>query len=168
MPSRVRAFCGIGKYHPIETEDEASAYFEYKNGATGIFVGSTGEAPGTNRLEIVGDLGRIVLENGEVTLTRNAVSAARFRKTSREPMAKPRARQTVIRLPRAEELHHVLIRNFADAILNGTPLIAPAEEGLRSMELANAMIRSSLEAKTIEFPLDAEKYSRFLKNLEKG
>jgi predicted dehydrogenase len=168
MPERVRAFCGTGRYHPIETEDEVTAYFEYKTGATGVFVGSTGEAPGTNRFEIAGDLGRIVLENGKLTLTRNAVSAARFRRTSRETMAKPAARETTIRLPKAAELHQVLIRNFVDAILNGTPLIAPAKQGLRSVELANAMIYSSYTDGTVELPLNAAKYSRFLKSLEKG
>ena len=162
MPKRVRAFCGIGKHHPIEVEDEVTAYFEYKNGATGVFVGSTGEAPGTNRFEIAGDLGRIVLEGGKLTLTRNAVSAARFRRTSREPMAKPAARQTTIRSPRTAESHQVLTRNFVDAILDGAPLIAPAEEGLGSLELANAMIYSSFTGRTAELPLNAGAYQSFL------
>jgi predicted dehydrogenase len=162
MPKRVRAFCGIGKRHPIEVEDEVTAYFEYKNGATGVFVGSTGEAPGTNRFEIAGDLGRIVLEGGKVILTRNAVSAARFLKTSREPMAKPAARQTTIRSPRTAELHQALTQNFVDAILAGKPLIAPAEEGLRSLELANAMIYSSFTGNTEELPLNTGAYQSFL------
>jgi predicted dehydrogenase len=162
MPKRVRAFCGIGKHHPIEVEDEVSAYFEYKSGATGVFVGSTGEAPGTNRLEIAGDLGRIVLEGGKLTFTRNTVSAARFRKTSRAPMAKPAVRQTTIHTPRPAELHQVLTRNFVDAILAGEPLIAPAEEGLRSLELANAMIYSSFTGRTVEMPLNARTYRTFL------
>ena len=51
-PSSIRAFCGIGKRHHIEVEDEVTAYLEYDNGATGVFITSTGEAPGTNRLEI--------------------------------------------------------------------------------------------------------------------
>jgi predicted dehydrogenase len=161
MPKRVRAFCGIGKYHPIEVEDEVTAYFEYENGATGVFVGSTGEAPGTNRFEITGDLGRIVLEGGKVILTRNAVSAARFRRTSREPMAKPAARTMTIRTPRVGELHRVLTQNFVDSILAGTPLIAPAEQGVRSLELANAMIYSSFTGRTEELPLNAEAYQSF-------
>jgi predicted dehydrogenase len=168
MPKRVRAFCGIGRHHPIEVEDEVTAYFEYKNGATGVFVGATGESPGTNRLEIAGDLGRIVLEGGKLTLTRNAVSAARFRRTSREPMAKPAVRQTAIRSPRAAELHQALTQNFVDAILTGAPLIAPAAEGIRSLELANAMIYSSFKGCTVELPLNAAKYNRLLKHLEKG
>ena len=168
MPERVRAFCGIGRHHPIATEDEVTAYFEYAGGATGVFIGSTGEAPGTNRLEIAGDLGRIVLENGKLTLTRNIVSAARFRRTSREPMAKPAERSTDIRLRRPGELHQALIGNFADAILDGAPLIAPAAEGLRSLEFANAMIYSSSKNQTVELPLNAAAYARFLNGLAKG
>jgi predicted dehydrogenase len=162
MPKRVRAFCGIGKHHPIEVEDEVTAYFEYGSGATGVFVGSTGEAPGTNRFEIAGDLGRIVLEGERIILTRNAASAARVRKTSREPMAKPAARRTTIRSPHVEELHQVLTRNFVDAIRTGAPLIAPAEQGLRSLELANAMIYSSFTGRTAELPLNARAYRSFL------
>lgn len=163
MPKRVRAFCGIGRHHPIEVEDEVTAYFEYKSDATGVFVGSTGEAPGTNRLEIAGDRGRIALEGGKLTLTRNAVSAARFRRSSRKPMAKPASRKTTIRTPCAAELHQVLTRNFVDAILDGAPLIAPAEEGLRSLELANAMIYSSFTERTEELPLNARAYQSFLR-----
>eukprot|EP00752_Nemacystus_decipiens_P018891 g16947.t1 len=59
MPVSVQGFCGFGKYHDIEVEDEATAYLEYSNGASGIFVGSTGEAPGVNRLDIVGDKGML-------------------------------------------------------------------------------------------------------------
>ena len=168
MPERVRAFCSIGKYHPIATEDEVTARLEFKGGATGVFVGSTGEAPGTNRFEIAGDLGRIVLEGGKLTLTRNSVSAARFRRTSRAPMAKPAARQTAVRVPRTPELHQALTRNFVDAILDGTPLIAPAKEGTRSLELANAMIYSSFKEQTVDLPLNAAHYERFLKRLQKG
>ena len=162
MPKRVRAFCGIGRHHPIEVEDEVTAYFEYKNGATGVFVGSTGEAPGTNRFEIAGDRGRIVLEGGRLILTRNTVSAAQFRATSRMPMAKPATRQATIRTPRPGELHQVLTRNFVDAILTSAPLIAPAEQGLRSLELANAMIYSSFTGRTAELPLNAKAYQSFL------
>jgi predicted dehydrogenase len=52
LPKRVRAFCSYGKYHDIEVEDDVTAYFEYENGATGVFITSTGEAPGSNKLEM--------------------------------------------------------------------------------------------------------------------
>jgi predicted dehydrogenase len=166
MPKRVRAFCGIGRRHPIEVEDEVTAYFEFGNGATGVFIGSTGEAPGTNRLELAGDLGRIVLEGDRLVFTRNVVSAARFRRTSREPMAKPASRQTTLRLPPSIEIHRAVMKNFVEAILDGAPLIAPAEEGIRSLELANAMIYSSFTGGVVELPLNAGTYERFLTCLD--
>ena len=59
MPVSVQSFCSFGKYHDIEVEDEATAYLHYSNGASGVFVGSTGEAPGINRFDIVGDRGTL-------------------------------------------------------------------------------------------------------------
>ena len=67
-PSAVTAFCSVGKFNNIEVEDEATIYAEYENGATGVFITSTGDCPGTNRLEITGTRGKIVLENGLLKL----------------------------------------------------------------------------------------------------
>ena len=78
MPARVRAFAGLGKHHDIEAEDDVTAYFEYANGATGVFITSTGEAPGTNRLEIAGDRGKVVAEDGKVTFIRNEIPASEY------------------------------------------------------------------------------------------
>ena len=64
MPKRIRAFCYNGKYHNISVEDDATIYAEYENGATATFITTTGEYPGTNRLEISGDRGKIVIEHG--------------------------------------------------------------------------------------------------------
>ena len=79
MPKKVRALSGLGKYHEIEVEDDVTAYVEYENGATGVFITSTGEAPGTNRFEIVGDLGKLVLENEELTFYRLTQSEREFK-----------------------------------------------------------------------------------------
>ena len=68
---RVHAFCHYGKYHDIEVEDDVTAYVVYENGATGVFIASTGEAPGTNRFEIAGDYGKLVVENDELTFFLN-------------------------------------------------------------------------------------------------
>ena len=64
MPVRVHGFVHFGKHHRIEVEDEVTAYFEHANGAVGHFITTTGESPGTNRLEIVGDCGKLVYEAG--------------------------------------------------------------------------------------------------------
>ena len=89
MPVRVRAFCGFGRYHDIEVEDDVTAYLEFKNGATGVFITSTGEAPGTNRLEIAAERGKLVYENDRLTFTRNEVEMTKFSRASKSGFAAP-------------------------------------------------------------------------------
>ena len=88
-PSKVRGFCQLGRFHNIEVEDDVTAYLEWANGATGVFITSTGEAPGSNRLEIVGERGKLVVENQKVSFTRNETSMLEFSKTSKAGFAKP-------------------------------------------------------------------------------
>ncbi|MBQ4131766.1 MAG: Gfo/Idh/MocA family oxidoreductase, partial [Clostridia bacterium] len=68
MPDAIYATCDVGKWHNIEVEDDATIIGYYKNGATATFITSTGEYPGTNRLEISGSKGKMVLEKGTITL----------------------------------------------------------------------------------------------------
>ena len=165
LPARVRAFCSLGKYHNIEVEDEVTAYLEYPNGATGVFVTSTGEAPGTNRLEIAGDRGKLVFENGKLSLERNEVPASEFLRTCPEMFAKPGAERVDVEVTGHSGKHQEITQNFVDAILDGVPLLAPAEEGIHSVELANAMLYSSQTGQTVEMPLDGRAYEEFLKGL---
>lgn len=165
MPSRVRAFCSFGKYHDMETEDEVTAYYEYDSGLTGVFIASTGEAPGTDRLEIAGDRGRLVFENGVIAFKRNEIGTKEFTQTATGGFDRPPAWDCTIPAPGVDGGHKVITQNFVDAILDGTPLIAPAPEGIRSVELANAMIYSSLIDDTVDLPLDAQAYERKLNDL---
>ncbi|TFG73419.1 MAG: Gfo/Idh/MocA family oxidoreductase [Anaerolineales bacterium] len=168
MPERIRGFCDIGKRHNIEVEDEVTAFMEYHGGCTGLFVTSTGEAPGTNRLEIAGDRGKLVYENGQISYTRNEVSATDFLNTCPESFARPPVWDITIPVRGHGGEHAAVLSNFADAIINGTPLIAPAEEGINSVELANAMLYSSLKGCTIDLPLDSAEYEAELKKLIAG
>jgi predicted dehydrogenase len=165
LPARVRAFCGLGKWHGIEVEDEVTAYFEYGNGATGMFVTSTGEAPGSDRLEIAGDQGKLVLENGKLSFTRNEMGAQEFLRTSQEMFARPEVWNVDIPVRHAPAGHAIITQNFVDAILDGAPLIAPGVEGVHSVEFANAMLYSSLTGQTVDLPLDAAGYEAHLKKL---
>jgi predicted dehydrogenase len=168
MPKRVRAFCGIGKRHNIEVEDEVTAYLEFANGATGVFVTTTGEAPGTNRLEIAGDNGKLVVEAGKVAFIRNEIPATEFSRTSKQPFSLPPVWYIDIPANGAGGQHIEIKQNFVDAILDGAPLIAPAREGINSVELANAMLYSSMTEKTVDMPLNAAAYEKLLKRLIKG
>jgi len=165
MPARVRGFCQLGRFHRIEVEDNVSAYLEFSNGGTGMFVSSTGEAPGTNRLEIAGTRGKIVLERDKLTFTRNDVDMVEFSKTSKLGFAKPEVWNVEIPFENAPNPHTILVQNFVNAILDGEPLIAPGEEGIHSVELANVILYSSLMDRTIEMPMDSVAYEKKLNQL---
>lgn len=165
MPTRVRGFCGLGKRHDIEVEDEVTAYLEFENGATGVFIASTGETPGTNRLEICGENGKVTVENDKLHFSRNEVPRSQFQKTSKEGMAKPDVWEIEIPIKDPDDQHSEVTKNFANAILNGEELIAPAAEGIRSVELANSILYSSLIDDTVQMPLDGAAYEKKLLEL---
>ncbi len=163
MPDQVRGFCKIGRKHKIEVEDEVTAYMEYKNGCSGVFITSTGEAPGTNRLEIIGEHGKLVSENGGLRFIRNEVSTNEILKNSPEKYTRPDVWNVQMAMPDQGPQHAGILQNFIDAIVSGAKLIAPAVEGIRAVELGNAILYSSEMQKTIEMPLDAPAYERMLK-----
>ncbi|MBM3824564.1 MAG: Gfo/Idh/MocA family oxidoreductase [Verrucomicrobia bacterium] len=165
MPARVRGFCQLGRYHQIEVEDNVTAYLEYPNGATGIFVTSTGEAPGSNRFEIAGTRGRLVLEGGRLTVIRNEVDMLEWSRAAKVGFSKPEIWNVEIPFENAAAPHAEFMKNFVDAILDGAPLMAPGEEGLNSVELANVMLLSSLQERTVELPMDGALYEQKLGQL---
>lgn len=162
MPSCIRAFCQFGRYHNIEVEDNVTVFMEYPNGATGVFITSTGEAPGTNRFEIAGDRGKIVLESGKMTFTRNEVSMRDFSKTARTGFARPDLWNCEIPIENSPAQHATVMQNFVDAVLDGAPLIVPGAEGVNSVEIANAALYSTWTGQTVELPLDSAAYEAAL------
>jgi predicted dehydrogenase len=165
MPARVRGFCQLGRFHNIEVEDNVSAYLEYPNGATGTFASSTGEAPGTNRFEIVGTRGKLLLEADKLSLTRNEADMLEFSRTAKVGFSKPEVWNIEIPIGAAPNPHATLMQNFVNAILDGEPLIAPGAEGIHSVELANVMLYSSLIGQTVELPMDSAAYESKLNEL---
>ncbi len=158
MPVRVRAFLHEGKWHDIEVEDDVTAYMEYGNGATGVFITTTGDAPGTNRLEISGDMGKVVCENDEITFFKNKVSDREFCRTATEGFAKPECEKITVKTD-GRNLQHVDVLNaFAGAILRGEKLVADGREGINGLTLSNAMHLSSWLDKTVDLPFDEELY----------
>jgi predicted dehydrogenase len=162
LPVSVQSFCSFGKYHDIEVEDEATAYLRYSNGASGLFVGSTGEAPGINRFDIVGDRGTLSFDGDRLQLITNSESTSEFSKSTRDMFGMPATATQDITPDRQINQHARVIQNFIDAIREQAPLIAPAEQGLRSLALANAILLSSWENKTVALPLDSANYQQAL------
>ena len=154
MPSKVRSHVGIGRWHDIEVEDDVTCYMEFANGASGAFITSSGETPGSNRFEIAGTKGRLILENDTLTLTRNEVPSDEWCKTSKIGFQKPETTVEEIPIPGADAAHATLMTNFVNAILDGEALIAPGVEGLGSVELANVMVYSGLLNESVDLPMD--------------
>jgi predicted dehydrogenase len=164
-PARVRGFCQIGRYHDIEVEDNVTVYLEWPNDATGVFISSTGEAPGTNRFEICGTRGKVVLEHNRLGFTRNDADMIEFSKQAQSGFTKPEVWNVDIPIENAPAPHATLMQNFVEAILDGVPLLVPGAEGLHSVELANAMLYSSLIGRTVELPLDGAAFAAELERL---
>jgi predicted dehydrogenase len=162
MPNKITAFCQFGKYHDIEVEDEATAYFEYANGASGVFIGSTGEAPGINQLDIIGDRGSLNFNGKQLTLTENTPATSEFNRTTRDMFGLPQSYTQDITPDRAINQHVAILTNFANAIISGEKLIAPAAHGLPSLALANGMLLSSWQERAVELPLDSQVYQNEL------
>lgn len=166
MPKRVTGFATIGKYHNIEVEDEVTGYFEYENGMIGHLITSTAESPGTNRLEIVGEKGKLIFENDKLTFHRNRASSIEHIKTSISGYEL--VENWEIEIPyqhHGQPGHKFIIENFANAILHDEELIAPAVEGIYSLEFGNAIMLSSFLGRTIDLPLDAVAYAEKLQEL---
>ena len=162
MPVRVRAFCGFGRWHDIEVEDDVTAYVEYKNGATGTFIACTGEVPGTNRFEISLDGGQLVYEGGRLKMTTSRIPAGRFIREFEGGFGKPETDVQDITPDSPNPMHAGVIRAFARHILYGEEMVADGREGLYSLELSNAMLLSSWTGNTVELPFDDDLFARML------
>lgn len=161
-PQSVWAQCRFGQWHDIEVEDDVTALLTYENGATCTFITTTGEAPGTNRLEIVGEKGTVVADDGGLRWMQNQTPISEYCRTSDQPFGKPEATEAALPFADRGGQHREVLQNFVDAVLDQTPLLAPAVEGIHSVELANAMLLSTFEGTSVSFPLNAEQYWKHL------
>ena len=158
MPDKVFAKVAFGKYYNIEVEDDVMAFFEYENGTTGEYITSTGEAPGTNRLEIACDMGNIVIEHNKMSFNRNVISEREHNKTNTTPFGRPENWECTIPVDfSGGEQHCGILRNVVSALNDGTKLLAPGEEGIRGLTISNAIHLSGWTGETVDitnFPHD--------------
>lgn len=169
MPERVQGFCHEGKYHDIEVEDEVTAYMEFYNGATGIFFASTGEAPGINRLEISMEDALLVCDKGKLKVCELGFHEAEYRKTSTDCFSKLNGQWHDINCKTIDSQYAEMLKNYAETIVKGTPLLAKGKEGSKSLLLSNAIYLSSWKKEMIEIPKEGTEYElEFEKEFEKG
>ena len=169
MPVKVLTKMQFGKWHDIEVEDDVTTYVEYENGATGTFVTSTGDMPGTNRFEITLDKGKLIAENNKLFLWELDVSEPEFSKTNKIPFGKPQVTKTQVETDGIYEQHPGVLNAFAAAILRDEPLVAPGEEGIYGLTLSNAMHLSAWLGKEVEIPLDEDLfYSELQKRIDQS
>ncbi|MBE5786583.1 MAG: Gfo/Idh/MocA family oxidoreductase [Clostridiales bacterium] len=162
LPTKVHAFCHEGKWHDIEVEDDVTAYLEYENGATGVFITTTGDAPGTNRLEITGTKGKVVVEDDVLTFWRLKTDEREWCKTCSEGFRMPEYEKSIVETDGSSLQHVGVLNAFAANILRGEPLVADAREGIRGLMLSNAMHLSSWLGQAVTLPIDEQKFYELL------
>lgn len=162
MPKRVWAKCKYAQWHNVEIEDDVTAYAEYENGASATFITTTGEYPGTNRLEICGDRAKLVWEGGKLKMWKLDQPEREVCFTSTQGFATPPVEELEPDCPGTETAHVGILTNFAAAILRGEELLAPGYDGINGLTLSNAMHLSDWTGKMVELPLDEELFEKLL------
>ena len=171
MPSKIMSHVSFGKYYDIEVEDDVTAYMEYDNGTTGTYITSTGEAPGSNRLEIACDMGKLIYEDNTLTFYRNVISEREFNKTNTSSFGTPEVWECKLPTNGRGEQHIGIFKDYV-AVLNGEKdkLLAPGAEGINGLTISNAIHLSAWTGKMIDvnnFPHD-EFYEELQKRIKES
>lgn len=170
VPKSVYSKVAYGFRRDIAVEDEVTAVADYGNGVTGVFVTATHDLVGTDRFEILGDQGKIVVENSKTA------TVTRLKKPERE-LSDGMSMDDVMKLFMgqldAAELyeteviefdspwgaqHSGVLENFAQAVLHGTPLLAPGSDGMKGVRLANAIHLSSWTGTEVSLDFDEDEF----------
>ncbi len=162
MPVKVSTQMHFGKWHNIEVEDDVTTYVEYANGATGTFITSTGDAPGSNRFEVTLDKCKLVVEGDKLQMWELEMPEPEFSATNKSAFAQPKCTYSIIETDGKNEQHVGVLNAFAGAILRGEPLVASGEEGINGLTLSNAMHLSAWTGAPVELPFDDEQYYQLL------
>ena len=164
MPEKITAVCHEGKWHDIEVEDDVMIYAQYKNGATGTFITTTGDYPGTNRLEITLDKAKIICENKTLSVTELSQNVSENIKSCGDGFTDIEYKTFEAELDGRNEQHVEVMNKFAGAILRGEELTASGEEGINGLTISNAAFLSSWLGKTVELPFDEDLFYNMLQD----
>lgn len=158
MPAAVHSHMRFGQWHDIEVEDDVTAYMEYESGATGVFTTTTGDAHGTNRLEIQMDSAQLIVEHDTLSLLAYGMSEPQWSRVNREPFATVPAHSVPVQTDGQNPQHVGVLNAWAGAILRGEPLVADGKEGIRGLMLSNAMHLSAFLGRKVTLPIDEDVY----------
>ncbi len=159
LPKTVNGFCKYGRWHDIEVEDEVTAYFEYENGATGVFITTTGETPGTNRFEVSGTKGKLLCENGKLVWVKNEEDSLRFSNSTDQPFGRPKTETVEVETDGKNPQHVGIINNFSNALLGLEEFFVEGTDGLAGVELMNAIELSGWRGgEKVSLPVDGDVY----------
>ena len=158
LPVKVHGFTHEGKWHDIEVEDDVTAYLEFANGATGVFITTTGDAPGTNRLEITGTKGRMICEGDKVIFDKLEMDEREWCKTCPEGFSKPGSERVEVETDGQNIQHPAVLNAFAAKIAGTGELVADGREGINGLMLSNAIHLSSWLGETVSLPIDEQKF----------
>lgn len=168
MPKTVRGFCKYGRWHDVEVEDEVTAYFTYKNGATGVFITTTGETPGTNRLEISGTKGKLLCEGDKLIWYKNDEDSQAFSYKAENGFARPNCEIIEVETDGNNRQHVGILNNFANAVLGLEEQFVQGTDGINGVELMNAIELSGWnDGEEISLPIDEDRYLRELEQRRK-
>ena len=162
MPAKIHAHLHYGKWHKIEVEDDVTAYVEYPNGATGVFITTTGDACGTNRFEIQLDKAKLVAHKDRLEVTEFEMTEQEFSATNTSPFGSVKTQQIEVETDGENPQHAGVIRAWGGAILRGEPLVADGREGINGLTISNAMHLSAWTGEAVTLPFDEAKYRNLL------
>lgn len=166
MPESIYAKIPFGKYNDFFVDDEATILMEYPNKVIGTFIMSTGEAFSGEKLEVVGTKGKIVLENNQLHYWKNDMDSRVYGKTAEvNSKEKIHTEYKKIEVEALENPYIKMFENFSNAIVNGENLIAPGEDGDKSLMLVNAAYLSAWKKQEIRLPFSEKEYEDYLKKM---
>lgn len=174
MPKSVFSNIKYGYQRDLAVDDDVTTILDYGNGATGVFITCTHDIIGTDRLEITGDNGKILVEDSKtITLTRLKESETQMNRNMSWKEAakifKGNGLENIYDQQTFEfesvwgEQHINVLENFAANIIDGTPLIAPGNDGINGVNLVNAIYLSSWTGKEVTVPVNPSEFKDALK-----
>ena len=158
LPKSVHAHMKFGQWHDVEIEDDVTAYMEYENGATGVFITCTGDGCGSNRFEVQMDGAKLVVENDQLKVWEFEMSEPEFSKINTIPFGKVEVKEFQPETDGEDPKHVGVINAWGGAILRGEPLVAEGWEGINGLMLSNAMHLSAWLGKEVTLPIDEDLY----------